>query len=191
MSRPHRDSRAWCRPFTGLDLTSAAKLGLVVCFGVALVVTGAGRAYAFVAGVPGRVTVVECHFESGDKRDGWACRGAFTADDGSVRIDRVRIHPLLRDRPTGPVPVKVTGPGASSAWEPDPWSLLPAGAGVSVLVFCAAGFWWIGRPDREEAARLAASRAEMDRVRREVAKLRAELDDLRHDPGPDPPPPTP
>ncbi|MEV4715220.1 hypothetical protein [Micromonospora sp. NPDC049374] len=128
-------------------LPPAAYGGFVLVFGVVLMVMGAERGYAFVAGVPGHVTVSDCHFESGGKRNGWACSGPFTADDGSVHIDRVDIRPLLYDRPVGTIGVKVAGPSATSAWEPDPWLLLPAGGGLVLFMLSAFGLWSTLRSD--------------------------------------------
>ncbi|MFI7549561.1 hypothetical protein ACIBQ2_07410 [Micromonospora sediminimaris] len=143
-----RFARNRVRGHTVRGLPPAAYGGFVLVFGVVLMVMGAERSYAFVAGVPGHVAVSDCHFESGGKRDGWACSGPFTADDGSVRIDRVHIRPLRYDRPNGAIRAKVARPSATLAWEPDPWLLLPAGGGLVLFMLSAFGLWSTLRPDQ-------------------------------------------
>ncbi|MBQ1023871.1 hypothetical protein [Micromonospora sp. C95] len=167
-------------------LPAVAYGGLVLVFGAVLMVMGAERSYAYVAGVPGQVMASDCHFESGSKRDGWACSGPFTADDGSVRIDRVHIRPLLYERPDGAIDAKVAGPNATSAWEPDPWLLLPAGGGLVLFILSVLGLWPTLRPDQDGPD--VAEDAELAEVRRQLAARRAELARLREEIFSDSPP---
>ncbi|MCZ7423667.1 hypothetical protein O7605_29585 [Verrucosispora sp. WMMA2121] len=179
----NRYARSRVRGRTVRGLPAAAYCGFVLVFGVVLMVMAAERSYAFVAGVPGQVAVSDCHFESGGKRDGWACSGPFTADDGSVHIDRVHLRPLLYDRPVGVVEAKVAGPNATLAWEPDPWLLLPAGGGLILLMLSASVLWSTLRPDQDGPE--AAENAELAEMRRQLAARRAELAQLREDLFPD------
>jgi hypothetical protein len=65
------------------------------------------------ANVPGAVTIAGCQ----PTRGGWNCDGPFTAADGSVRIERVRLYPYFAqvERPTGTVTAYVSGADATQA----------------------------------------------------------------------------
>jgi hypothetical protein len=65
------------------------------------------------ADVPGSVTITDCESTEG----GWNCDGWFIADDGSVRIDRVRLYPFFAEveQPTGMVAARVSGADANRA----------------------------------------------------------------------------
>jgi hypothetical protein len=86
-------------------LVCAPFIGALLLTGQSVDLTGAN--------VPGTVTIANCESTKG----GWNCNGLFTAADGSMKIDAVRLYPYFEQAqpPTGSVVAYVTGPDTSEA----------------------------------------------------------------------------
>ncbi|MEU8078738.1 hypothetical protein AB0B31_25265 [Catellatospora citrea] len=90
--------------------------GLVLAGGALfLLVPGVRELYTTYRGVLGTVAVTSCDEHFGSDTKGFTCHGPFTADDGSIRLDRVTLLPDLDSRPTDPVPARVPGGSADQA----------------------------------------------------------------------------
>lgn len=85
------------------------------------------------ANVPGAVSIAACE----PTRGGWNCDGPFTAADGSVRIEWVRLYPYFDqvDRPTGTVTAYVSGADATQAGRSRQAFPVPLWAGIAFGLF--------------------------------------------------------
>jgi hypothetical protein len=85
------------------------------------------------ANVPGTVAIANCESTKG----GWNCNGPFAAEDGSMRIEAVRLYPYFdqTQQPTGLVAAYVSGPDTSQATRfRDPFRV-PLWAGLAFAMF--------------------------------------------------------
>ncbi|GGW35474.1 hypothetical protein GCM10010503_08980 [Streptomyces lucensis JCM 4490] len=118
-------------------------LGVVgLCAGLFLAVMGALHGYGEVTGVAGTVRIANCDHAHGGWRDlwtdGWACQGAFEADDHSVSIRSVAVDGVFDDLPDATVAARVEGPSAHTALQDTSGSWKwPALTGVVILAFTA------------------------------------------------------
>ncbi|GAA1369241.1 hypothetical protein [Catellatospora chokoriensis] len=116
-------------------------VGLVLAGGALfLLIPGVRELYTTYRGVPGTVAVAACDEHFGADTKGFTCHGPFTADDGSIRLDRVTLLPDLDSRPTGPVPARVPGGSADQAVADgyDTWTTqLFGGTAMGVLAVVA------------------------------------------------------
>ena len=101
----------------------AAMLGVAALFAagaVWLALDASDAIKAITVGVPGTVTVRKCTLSTATKdpqfwTSGWDCTGVFTATDGGLRIDRIKMFMHADDRPGPLVAARVSGPGAGWA----------------------------------------------------------------------------
>ncbi|GLW34974.1 hypothetical protein [Actinoplanes regularis] len=181
--------RSW-GPSPALHLGWLWLLFLLGAFVVLVGEDGDDQAKAYFSGTPGKVAPFrDCVWAKEGKAHGWACRGVFTG--GGLRVNDVRIRPLLDELPTGQVPAVISGPDATTAWTDDDWRLLLPAAGSLLMVLIPAGMtfavyredlvdpiknWWRRRRVRGE---LDDVQDGLGDLRRDLAALQRDIDDLQ------------
>ncbi|MEU7868412.1 hypothetical protein [Dactylosporangium sp. NPDC049140] len=66
-------------------------------------------------GIEGTVSITNCDPLDGRREAGWTCDGTFVSNDGTLRIGQVHLFPYFPERPTGPVPARVTSRTSDTA----------------------------------------------------------------------------
>lgn len=121
-------------------------------------------------GIRGTFAADRCAIDEWAKGKPWRCHGAFTSEDGALRISGVRYeYPFDVDpRPTGgakDLDALVAGPGSAKAWPPgDEWQASLIVGAFALVVAVLVLIWWVNPGSRRTSA--AASPASGRRGRR-------------------------
>ena len=127
--RPRRPSPAQVRHATkNADWWDRSILGFLACTAGFYALMGAWGARdgwdglrAEIVGVTGTVAIRQCE-ESNGRRDpqfwtsGWSCTGTFTANQGDLHLDHVRVFLHADSRPGPALPARMSGPSATEVW---------------------------------------------------------------------------
>jgi hypothetical protein len=108
-------------PERALSVLAAGAAAVLLLFAVLAGRDAVDAVRALVTGVHGTVEVRDCTLSDAAKdprfwTSGWNCAGAFTGDDGRVRIDHAEVFLHAGDRPGPAVSGRVSGPGATWVW---------------------------------------------------------------------------
>ncbi|MEU8004566.1 hypothetical protein AB0B66_25690 [Catellatospora sp. NPDC049111] len=140
-----------------LNIVPLALCGIFLAMSVWILPIGIDNLRATWGGMAGTVTITECEPELGRTggQIGWDCAGTFRSFDESVMIDHIAFKEFFEDRPSDPVPARVSGPNSTTAhMSGSSWVFQMGFGAVALGAVFSLPWWWFGpRASRQPATR--------------------------------------